>query len=101
MGRRLILIKSIVFIVFIFLVGFTPEFSIQIDPIEALFGTPVSIKIEGLKAGESVTLQAQSKDYRSGVIWKSETAFVADHAGVVDRELWILKNKRLFPGAMI
>jgi dienelactone hydrolase len=79
------LIKSIIFIICIFLVGFAPEFTIQINPIEALFGIPASIKIEGLKAGESVTLQAQSQD-ASGVIWKSESTFVADQAGVVDIE---------------
>jgi len=57
----------------------------QIEPAEELFGVPVSIKITGLKAGESVVIHARSKDGRD-VDWESTATFTADKKGVVDVE---------------
>jgi len=59
----------------------TPHF--KIESAEELFGVPFSIKITGLKAGESVTIQARSKDGWD-VDWESTATFTADKKGVVD-----------------
>jgi dienelactone hydrolase len=61
----------------------TPRF--QIEPAEELFGVSVSIKIAGLKAGESVTIHAHSKDGQS-LDWESTATFTADKKGIVDVE---------------
>lgn len=43
---------------------------IIIDPARAVYGTPFSLKIEGLSPGEVVSLKASSTDAR-GVNWES------------------------------
>ncbi|NIM89789.1 MAG: hypothetical protein GTO17_02450 [Candidatus Aminicenantes bacterium] len=57
--------------------------SFQIEPAEELFGVPFSLTITGLKARESVTVQARSKDGRD-MEWESTATFMADKKGVID-----------------
>lgn len=59
------------------------EISISIQPAEAIYGTPFSMMISGLKPGEEVTLKARSID-GSGIIWVSTATYEADQKGVID-----------------
>jgi len=59
------------------------EISISIQPAEAIYGTPFSMMISGLKPGEEVTLKASSID-GSGIIWISTATYEADQKGVID-----------------
>jgi dienelactone hydrolase len=59
------------------------EITISIQPAEALYGTPFSMTISGLKPGEEATLKARSID-GSGIIWVSTATFKADGSGVID-----------------
>lgn len=54
-----------------------------VNPETALYGTPFSITIAGLKPGERVTIKAHSIDVRN-IVWESEAQFEADAAGKVD-----------------
>jgi acetyl esterase/lipase len=58
---------------------------IKVEPVTQLFGIPASIKVVNLKAGESVTIRAHSKD-GLGVDWKSMATYTANKVGVVDLE---------------
>ena len=56
---------------------------IHIDPATALYGTPFSITVTGLKPGEAVTIKARSSDAKN-ILWESEAQFKADAQGKVD-----------------
>jgi dienelactone hydrolase len=56
---------------------------IHIDPATALYGTPFSITVTGLKPGEAVTIKARSSDAKN-ILWESEAQFKADARGKVD-----------------
>ena len=59
------------------------ELKVVTSPEDPLFGEPVSVRIEGLEASESVRLIAESTDETSQH-FRSETTFEADDDGVVD-----------------
>jgi dienelactone hydrolase len=56
---------------------------VGVDTTDPLFGVPVSVWIEGLEAGQSVSLAARSED-ETGMVFQSEAIFEADGNGVVD-----------------
>jgi len=56
---------------------------ISIEPVQALFGTPFSMTISGLKPGEQASLKASTIDY-DGTIWESQATFEADRDGAID-----------------
>ena len=56
-----------------------------VSPTRALYDTPVTISISGLRAGETVTLRAHSKDSK-GVDWSSSARFAASSSGSVTTE---------------
>jgi dienelactone hydrolase len=58
-------------------------FRIQIDPALALYGTPFSIVVTGLKPGEIITFKARSADVKN-TEWESEARFRTDAAGKID-----------------
>jgi dienelactone hydrolase len=59
------------------------EMTITIQPAEAIYGTPFSITISGLKPGEEATLKARAID-GSGIFWESTATYKADNNGVID-----------------
>jgi dienelactone hydrolase len=56
---------------------------IVIDPANAVYGTPFSLKVAGLNPGEVVSLAASSTDAR-GIKWESRAEFKADETGSID-----------------
>ncbi len=54
-----------------------------VSPSDPLFGSPVTVRVEGLKADETVRLTARSED-GTGLIFESEATYEADDNGVVD-----------------
>ncbi len=58
------------------------ELKIEVDPAEHIFGTPFSVTVTGLRAGEKATITARSVD-ASNVIWESKTTFLADSDGSI------------------
>lgn len=56
---------------------------ILIDPAGAVYGTPFSLKVTGLKPGETVSLASSSIDAR-GITWESRSEFRADKNGLID-----------------
>ena len=60
-----------------------PGFQIQIEPATALYGTPFSIMVTGLKPDERVTITARSIDAKN-VQWESGADFRADDRGNID-----------------
>ena len=60
-----------------------PGFRIQIDPAVALYGTPFSIMVTGLKPDERVTVTARSTDVKN-IQWESKADFKADARGTID-----------------
>ncbi|MBI2703961.1 MAG: acyl-CoA thioesterase/BAAT N-terminal domain-containing protein [Actinobacteria bacterium] len=61
----------------------TGDAELAIVPAEALIDEPVSLRVQGIGAGESVVLRASTVDVL-GHRWKSEASFVADERGIVD-----------------
>ena len=59
------------------------ELKIIVDPPVAVYGTPFSLKITGLRPGEQAAIKAVSTDARK-VQWESTATFEADASGVVD-----------------
>jgi len=59
------------------------SFTIQVQPVVALMGTPFSLTISGLKPAEEVTVKAQATDKRRR-LWQSSAVFVASGLGAVD-----------------
>ncbi len=57
--------------------------SFEVRPLDALIDEPVFLQVEGLRAGEQVTLRARMERGKSGV-WSSSATFTADPDGVVD-----------------
>ena len=60
-----------------------PGLWIQIDPAVALYGTPFSIVVTGLKPDERVTVTARSIDVKN-IQWESKADFQADARGNID-----------------
>jgi dienelactone hydrolase len=56
---------------------------VVIEPADQLYGVPFSLRITGLKANETVTLEAHSTD-AVRVEWQSSAVFKADEKGTVD-----------------
>ncbi len=56
---------------------------VVVDPVDPLFGVPVTVRIEGAEPGATVTLGARSKD-GTGLIFESTASYLADAGGVVD-----------------
>jgi len=54
----------------------SPDLIISIEPAQALFGTPYSMTISGLKPGEQACLRARAIDY-DGTIWESRVTIRA------------------------
>jgi dienelactone hydrolase len=61
----------------------TPEMAISIHPAEAVYGTPFSMTISGLKPGEEATIKARAID-GSGIIWESAATYQSDRNGIID-----------------
>jgi len=59
------------------------DLTISVHPAQALFGTPFSVTISGLKSGEHAIIKAQSID-GNGIIWESQATFEADRNGAID-----------------
>lgn len=59
------------------------DLTISIKPAQALFGTPFSMTISGLKSGEHAVLKARSID-GVGTFWDSTATFKADRNGEID-----------------
>ncbi|MBN1271622.1 MAG: acyl-CoA thioesterase/BAAT N-terminal domain-containing protein [Candidatus Aminicenantes bacterium] len=59
------------------------DLTISINPAQALFGTPFSMTIAGLKPGEHAVLKARSID-GMGTFWDSTATFEADRNGKID-----------------
>ncbi len=59
------------------------KLEIRVEPAMALMGTPFSLTISGLRAGEQATLEASSTDKR-GRLWRSEAVFSANERGRID-----------------
>ncbi len=59
------------------------ELRVVVNPIDPLFGVPVAVRIEGLKAGETVQLTARSED-GTGLVFQSEATYQANDQGLVD-----------------
>ena len=59
------------------------DLTILIKPAQALFGTPFSMTISGLKSGEHASIKAGSID-GEGTIWESQATFEADRNGAID-----------------
>ena len=57
--------------------------TLDATPAAALVDQPVTIRVEGLKPGEPVTLRASMQDYRHRT-WSAEATFLADGDGVVE-----------------
>jgi hypothetical protein len=59
--------------------------SVQIaaTPAVALYGTPFSLKVTGLRPGEVATIRAVSADAK-GISWESKAVFEADASGSID-----------------
>jgi dienelactone hydrolase len=66
-----------------FLSSGQPGFRIQIEPATALYGTPFSIRVTGLKPDERVTVTARSIDAKN-IQWESKADFQADARGNID-----------------
>jgi dienelactone hydrolase len=60
-----------------------PELKIAVSPSVALYGTPFSLKVTGLRPGEQAAIKAVSTDARK-ILWESTAVFEADAAGAVD-----------------
>src|SRR5690606_1133963 len=56
---------------------------LSITPADALIDEPRVIRVEGLTAGERITIASQT-ERAAGVIWRSQAQFEADAQGVVD-----------------
>ena len=63
--------------------GRAPELKIAVSPSVALYGTPFSLKVTGLRPGEQAAIKAVSTDARK-ILWESTAVFEADAAGAVD-----------------
>ena len=61
----------------------TGDAKIVVDPQVAVYGTPFSLKIMGLRPGERANVTAVSMDARK-IRWESAAVFEADAAGIVD-----------------
>ena len=59
------------------------KIKILIDPQEAVYGTPFSLKVTGLNPGEKVQLTTSSVD-KNGTRWESNAKFRADKSGSID-----------------
>jgi len=59
------------------------DLTISIKPVQALFGTPFSMTISGLKSGEQASIKASSID-GEGTSWESQATFKADRNGTID-----------------
>jgi hypothetical protein len=59
------------------------DVKIVVEPQVAVYGTPFSLKIVGLRPGERTNVEAVSLDARK-VRWESAAVFEADAAGIVD-----------------
>jgi len=77
---------------FVFLGGWLPwavtdarasELRIAATPQVALYGTPFSLTVTGLRPGERATVKAVSTDAKK-ISWESAAVFEADSAGAVD-----------------
>lgn len=55
---------------------------ITVDPADHIFGTPFTVTVSGLKAGEEATVIARSVD-AAGVTWESKTTFQTDSEGSI------------------
>ena len=64
-------------------VAATSGVQVVATPSVALYGTPFSVRVTGLRPGEPVTVKAVSTDARN-VRWESSAVFEADATGVVD-----------------
>ncbi len=60
-----------------------PSLRIAVTPAVALYGTPFSLKVTGLRPGELATIKAVSTDARN-ITWESSAVFQADAAGAID-----------------
>src|SRR5690606_36272985 len=56
---------------------------LSVTPADALIDEPRAIRVEGLSAGERITIASQT-ERAGGVIWRSQAEFDADAQGVVD-----------------
>jgi len=63
--------------------GRAPGLKIAVSPAVAVYGTPFSLNVTGLRPGERATIEAVSTDARK-ILWKSSAVFEADAAGAVD-----------------
>jgi len=63
--------------------GRPADLKITVSPPVALYGTPFSLKVEGLERGERATIKAASTDARN-ILWESAAVFEADADGTVD-----------------
>ena len=62
------------------------QVALVVTPAAALTDAPVEIRATGLRANETVTLEATTKDAK-GKTWRSKLAVRADRRGVVDTHL--------------
>ena len=60
-----------------------PELKIAATPSVALYGSPFSLKVTGLRPGERAMIKAASTDARK-ISWESTAVFEADAAGALD-----------------
>lgn len=60
-----------------------PKINIAIQPAEAIYGTPFTLTVSGLKPEEEATLNARAID-GAGIIWVSTATYRADREGVID-----------------
>jgi dienelactone hydrolase len=63
--------------------GRSPGPRVEVAPAVAVYGTPFSLKVTGLRPGERATVKAASTDARR-VVWESAAVFEADGAGTID-----------------
>jgi dienelactone hydrolase len=59
------------------------ELTISIKPAQALFGTPFSMTVVGLRSSERVRIKASLID-GDGTIWEAQASFEADRNGAID-----------------
>lgn len=59
------------------------ELKIAVSPPVAVYGTPFSLKVTGLRPGELATIKAASTDARK-ILWESTAVFEADMTGAID-----------------
>ncbi len=84
-------------------VGRAPAVRVSISPARAFVDQPVRIRASGLRARQTVTMQATTHDFL-GAGWRSAIKFRADRKGVVDthrsmRLFWLMQpTKANTPG---